>query len=44
LRKGDPDALNFFKNWIALRWQDGSLQARNDYWFRTRGWAGQMPN
>jgi polar amino acid transport system substrate-binding protein len=44
LRKGDPDALNFFNNWIALRWQDGFLQARNDYWFRTRDWAGQMPN
>jgi polar amino acid transport system substrate-binding protein len=44
LRKGDPDALNFFNNWIALRWQDGFLQARNDYWFRTRDWAGQMAN
>ena len=43
LRKGDPDALNFFNNWIALRWQDGFLQERNDYWFRTRDWAGQMP-
>ena len=43
LRKGDPDALNFFNNWIALRWQDGFLQERNDYWFRTRDWADQMP-
>jgi len=44
LRKGDPDALNFFNNWIALRWQDGFLQQRNDYWFRTQDWADQMAN
>jgi polar amino acid transport system substrate-binding protein len=44
LRKGDPDALNFFNNWIALRWQDGFLQDRNDYWFRTQDWADQMAN
>jgi polar amino acid transport system substrate-binding protein len=43
LRKGDVDTLNVFNNWILLRWQDGFLQERNDYWFRTRDWADQVP-
>ena len=42
LRKGDPDALNFFNNWIFLRQQDGWLKERHDYWFKTRDWAGQV--
>ena len=43
LRKGDVDTLNVFNNWILLRWQDGFLQERNDYWFRTRDWADLVP-
>ncbi len=43
LRKGDPDTLNVFNNWIRLRWQDGWLQERNDYWFRSREWADLVP-
>ncbi len=39
LRRGDPDTLNVFDNWILLRWQDGWLQERNDYWFKTRDWS-----
>ena len=42
LRKGDPDALNFFNNWIMLRQQDGWLKERHDYWFKSRAWAGQV--
>jgi polar amino acid transport system substrate-binding protein len=42
LRKGDPDALNFFNNWILLRRQDGWLKERHDYWFKTRDWARQV--
>lgn len=42
LRKGDPDALNFFNNWIMLREQDGWLKERHDYWFKSRDWAGQV--
>ncbi len=42
LRKGDPDALNFFNNWILLRQQDGWLKERHDYWFKTRDWANQV--
>ena len=44
VRKGEPDTLNVFNNWIRLRWQDGFLQARSDYWFRTRDWADQVPD
>jgi len=42
VRKGDPDTLNVFDNWIRLRWQDGWLKERNDYWFRGREWADQV--
>lgn len=38
LRKGDPDALNFFNNWIAGRQASGWLKERNDYWFKTDAW------
>ncbi|MEI2741565.1 MAG: transporter substrate-binding domain-containing protein [Candidatus Competibacter sp.] len=42
LRKGDPDALNFFNNWILLRQQDGWLKERHDYWFKRRDWAARV--
>ena len=42
LRKGDPDALNFFNNWIAHYWRTGWLQERHDYWFTTEDWASQV--
>jgi len=42
VRKGDPDALNFFNNWILLRTNDGWLQERHDYWFGGRPWADQL--
>ena len=42
LRKGDPDALNFFNNWILLRQQDGWLKEHHDYWFKTRDWVSQV--
>lgn len=43
VRKGDPDALNFFNNWIAINTTNGWLKARNDYWFRGNDWADQVP-
>lgn len=43
LRKGDPDALNFFNNWINIYTRNGWLKERNDYWFRTEDWADQVP-
>lgn len=41
-RKGDPDATNFFNNWIAVNWANGWLKERNDYWFKTLDWADQV--
>lgn len=42
LRKGDPDALNFFNNWIQQNWSKGFLKERNDYWFKGDDWADQV--
>ena len=38
-RKGDPDATNFFNNWIGVNFANGWLTERNDYWFRSNDWA-----
>ena len=42
VRKGDPDALNFFSNWILYNTSNGWLDERHDYWFTTRDWADQV--
>jgi polar amino acid transport system substrate-binding protein len=42
LRKGDPDALNFFSNWILIHTSNGWLQERHDAWFKSRDWADQV--
>ena len=39
LRKGDPDALNFFSNWIVANTSNGWLQKSHTYWFKTTEWA-----
>ena len=46
LRKGDPDALNFFSNWITVNTSNGWLQNRHDFWFRDQSaWKGSVaPN
>jgi len=43
LRKGDPDALNFFNNWINIQTRNGWLKERNDYWFRGDSWSSMIP-
>jgi len=43
VRKGDPDALNFYNNWILLHTVDGWLKERHDYWFKGRAWTSQVP-
>lgn len=43
LRKSDPDALNFFNNWINIHTRNGWLKERNDYWFRGSDWADLVP-
>ena len=42
LRKGDPDALNFFSNWIQEAEASGWLGERRAYWFNGREWADQI--
>ena len=42
LRKGDPDALNFFNNWIGIKTRSGWLEDRNAYWFKGNDWADQV--
>jgi len=42
LRKGDPDAMNYFNNWIAQQWRSGWLEERHNYWFATEEWADQV--
>ncbi len=42
IRKGDPDALNFFNNWIAQNWRSGWLEERHDYWFAGTEWEDQV--
>lgn len=43
LRKGDPDALNFFSNWIIVNSSNGWLKGRHDYWFQDQsGWKDMV--
>ncbi|MFK7944776.1 MAG: transporter substrate-binding domain-containing protein [Paracoccaceae bacterium] len=42
VRKGDPDALNFFNNWIQYRKLDGWLEATHNKWFKGRDWLAQV--
>ena len=42
LRKGDPDALNFFSNWIMVNKSNGWLKGRHNYWFKGMDWADQV--
>jgi len=38
MRKGDPDSLNFFNNWIQMHWRNGWLEERQNYWFKSLEW------
>jgi polar amino acid transport system substrate-binding protein len=42
LRKGDPDAVNFFSNWIRVNTSNGWLQETHEFWFQTQEWADQV--
>ena len=43
VRKGDPDALNVFNNWIKLKRDLSSYLAdRNAYWFGSLDWEDQI--
>jgi len=38
VRKGDHDTLNVLDGWIRLMEEDGWLQNRRDYWFKSTQW------
>ncbi|MEO1455271.1 MAG: transporter substrate-binding domain-containing protein [Pseudomonadota bacterium] len=43
LRKGDPDALNFFSNWIRVNTSNGWLEERHNFWFQDQsGWIDMV--
>ena len=42
MRKGDPDAINFFDNWILFNTSNGWLAERHDYWFKGNAWKEQV--
>ena len=42
MRKGDPDALNLFNNWVDQRDKDGWLKERSDYWNESTDWFDQV--
>ena len=42
VRKGDPDALNFFNNWIRYRSLDGWLEETHAKWFQGRSWKDKV--
>lgn len=38
IRKGDPDALNYFNNWIVNMHASGFLKEKKAFWFESREW------
>lgn len=38
IRKGDPDALNYFNNWIINMHASGFLKEKKAFWFESREW------
>ncbi len=42
VRKGDPDTLNFFNNWITVVAAEGWLRERKHYWFETKDWESRL--
>ena len=42
VRKGDPDTLNYFNNWIRVVQSEGWLNERKNYWFGTKEWESQL--
>ena len=42
VRKGDPDTLNYFNNWIEIVRSKGWIQERHAYWFLSLDWKGMV--
>lgn len=42
VRKGDPDFVNFLNSWIKYHQQNGWLEDRRTFWFKTLNWANDL--
>lgn len=42
VRKGDLDTLNVFDGWIRVVEEEGWLQNRRDYWFKSNEWESRI--
>ena len=42
IRKGDPDFTNFLNSWIKYYQQNGWLDDRRAFWFKTLNWANDL--
>jgi len=40
VRKGDSDTLNLINNWIEINRNNGWIQGRYAYWFKSKDWKG----
>jgi polar amino acid transport system substrate-binding protein len=38
VRKGDPDTLNLINNWIEINRNNGWIQSKYKYWFKSKVW------
>jgi polar amino acid transport system substrate-binding protein len=38
VRKGDSDTLNLINNWIEINRNNGWIQGKYAYWFKSQGW------
>lgn len=42
VRKGEHDFMNFLNNWITLKWSDGFLDSKYQYWFVGEEWKASV--
>ena len=42
VRKGDFDTINFIDSWIEINRNNGWIQEKYNYWFKTRDWKGML--
>jgi polar amino acid transport system substrate-binding protein len=38
VRKGDIDTLNLINNWIEINRNNGWIQSKYAYWFKSKDW------
>jgi polar amino acid transport system substrate-binding protein len=42
VQRGDMDFVNYLNSWIAARSDNGWLEGRRDYWFKTMDWGKDL--